>query len=171
MASYPKAPLATRWQRLGGAILDDLLRFVARAIIYLAASTREVWASGGNVIDLYLRHGRWGYVAGAVVGSLTAVQWFLIVRRGQSIGKIVAGSRIVRTDGAPAGFLRGVVIRNGVFSAPALILPLVGITHHWALPPALASLALFDVLFIFGRERRCLHDLLAGTRVIDQPPH
>ena len=28
-------------------------------------------------------------------------------------------------------------------------------------------IGLVDVLFIFGKERRCLHDLLAGTRVVN----
>jgi hypothetical protein len=27
-----------------------------------------------------------------------------------------------------------------------------------------------DVLFIFGQERRCLHDLIAGTRVVQGQP-
>jgi uncharacterized RDD family membrane protein YckC len=27
-----------------------------------------------------------------------------------------------------------------------------------------------DVLFIFGKDRRCLHDLLAGTRVVQGQP-
>jgi len=28
-------------------------------------------------------------------------------------------------------------------------------------------IGLVDILFIFGKERRCLHDLLAGTRVVN----
>jgi uncharacterized RDD family membrane protein YckC len=33
-------------------------------------------------------------------------------------------------------------------------------------------LAVVDVLFVFRRDRRCLHDLVAGTRVVrtDWPP-
>lgn len=33
--------------------------------------------------------------------------------------------------------------------------------------PGLVLLALIDPLFIFGRERRCLHDRLARTRVVN----
>ena len=33
--------------------------------------------------------------------------------------------------------------------------------------PQLALIPFVDALFIFRQDRRCLHDLLAGTRVID----
>jgi uncharacterized RDD family membrane protein YckC len=41
---------------------------------------------------------------------------------------------------------------------------------HSMVVPALTSI---DALFIFRRDRRCLHDLVAGTKVIaveTQPP-
>ena len=31
-------------------------------------------------------------------------------------------------------------------------------------------LGITDILFIFGQERRCVHDLIAGTKVIDYRP-
>jgi uncharacterized RDD family membrane protein YckC len=33
-----------------------------------------------------------------------------------------------------------------------------------------AFYSIADVLFIFGKDRRCLHDLLAGTRVVQGQP-
>ncbi len=35
-----------------------------------------------------------------------------------------------------------------------------------AIPVVGALYALVDALFIFGAEQRCLHDLIAGTKVV-----
>ena len=164
------APLATRWQRLGGAIADAALHFAAHAIVYMGASKAQVRGAGGNVLELYLRLGPWGYAAGAAVLGLTLLQWFLITRRGQSLGKMLASARIVRMNGEPAGFLHGVAIRNWIFAAPTLLLPILGVSVDRPLAVLFGALAVVDVLFIFGAGRRCLHDLLAGTKVIDLNP-
>jgi uncharacterized RDD family membrane protein YckC len=50
------------------------------------------------------------------------------------------------------GFLRGVILRIWV---PA------------AINQACNLFSLVDALWIFGDEQRCLHDLIAGTIVID----
>lgn len=78
------------------------------------------------------------------------VQWNLIATRGQTIGKFVTCIRIVSTSGRLPGFITGVVVRNWVRNLLCLI-PFFG---------------LLDVLFIFGSAKRCIHDYLAGTRVI-----
>jgi uncharacterized RDD family membrane protein YckC len=162
-----KGPLASRWQRLGGATVDVILTVLAHATIYLGHSKREVIAARSNVFTLYLRMGPWGNLAGALVVSLALVQWFFITRRGQSIGKMAAGSRIVRMNGAPVGFLHGVVIRNWTLSVPSLLLPLAVVAMQTTLNRAFAALAFIDVVFIFGASKRCLHDQLADTKVID----
>ncbi len=81
-----------------------------------------------------------------IVGQLIAhVRW------GQSIGKRSVGIRVVVHDGQPAELWRIILLRNAVPSiASAFCRPLT----------------LIDVLFIFGAEHRCLHDYLAGTRVV-----
>jgi uncharacterized RDD family membrane protein YckC len=87
---------------------------------------------------------------------VAAVQGSLLTWKGQTIGKRVLGVRIVRfTDGGNPGFLRAVFIRS--------VLPLL-----FASVTCLGRLfALIDILNILGEERRCLHDYLAGTKVVD----
>ena len=87
--------------------------------------------------------------------ALALVQCVLLTLRGQSVGKLLAGSRIVRNaDNAKAGFLRAVLLRGTI---PLLIaqIPIAG-GLFW----------LVDVCFIFGEERRCVHDYIAGTKVV-----
>lgn len=79
---------------------------------------------------------------------------FLVSTRGQSIGKIVSGTRIVGVDGTAVGFVRGVVVRSWVFLALQLI-PCLG-----------PLLSIADAVSIGAQNHRMLHDKLAGTRVI-----
>ena len=97
----------------------------------------------------------------AVIGFLGALgiaiyQWNLIARTGQSLGKKWTGIRIERIDGSRITFGTGVVLRNWVPKVMGAF-PYLGMLFH-----------LIDCLFIFREDRRCLHDLIAGTRVVRQ---
>ncbi len=85
---------------------------------------------------------------------LFVVQVVGISTRGQSVGKKLCGVRIVRTNGAPAGFLHGFLLRNVVGS-------LLGAIHYVG-----PLFSIVDTLFIFRDDRRCVHDLIADTRVV-----
>jgi uncharacterized RDD family membrane protein YckC len=82
------------------------------------------------------------------------VNWIMISQSGQSIGKKIVGTRIVKVDGSLPGFAAGVALRAWV---PVVI---------QAIPCVGAIFGLLDVLFIFGSERRCIHDQIAGTIVV-----
>ena len=103
-----------------------------------------------------------GLLAGAAfIGFIGAMgiaiyQWTLIVRTGQSLGKKWTGIRIERIDGSRITFGTGVVLRNWVPKVMGAF-PYLGMLFH-----------LVDCLFIFREDRRCLHDLIAGTRVVRQ---
>jgi uncharacterized RDD family membrane protein YckC len=91
-------------------------------------------------------------LAAAGVPAYLLLQAVLLTRRGQSVGKRALGLRIALVDGGGnGGFVANVLIRvlaNGVlFLAPGYFL--------------------LDTLFIFRSDRRCLHDLLAGTVVVE----
>ncbi len=86
---------------------------------------------------------------------LLIVQIVMLSTRGQTVGKWLLRIRIVRhADGSPAGFVHGWLLRNLV---PGLIqlVPWIGMAFYLA-----------DACFIFSPERRCLHDLIAGTKVV-----
>jgi uncharacterized RDD family membrane protein YckC len=91
------------------------------------------------------------------VGLMIAVwgfQAYLVASTGKSLGKRWIGTRIVRMDGSAAGFISGVLLRMIV---PGLITPI---------PYAGKVFWLIDVLFVCRPDQRCLHDLIAGTRVV-----
>ena len=60
--------------------------------------------------------------------------------------------KIVKYDtGKNGGFVTNVLLR-------AIVNGIIGIIPFYGL---------VDILFIFGEERRCIHDLIAGTRVVE----
>ena len=73
---------------------------------------------------------------------------------GQTIGKKLVGIRIVDLNDQILP-LQGVIGKRYLPIVIAGLVPLVG-----------QILTLVDVLFIFGSSKRCLHDYIAGTKVI-----
>lgn len=91
----------------------------------------------------------------AALAILAVVQSVLLYRRGQTLGKLAFGLRIVRSDGRRAGLARIAFLRFGVISVLGAV-PRLG-------QPIVAT----DIFFIFRADRRCVHDHLADTIVID----
>lgn len=86
---------------------------------------------------------------------LIGYQVWLLTTLGQTIGKKTMGVRIVLiADDSNGGFVVNVLLR-GVLTLVLSAIPVAG-----------PIFALADVLFIFKEDRRCLHDLIAGTRVV-----
>lgn len=90
---------------------------------------------------------------GALVSLCVGIyQLHLVARSGQTIGKRMAKIRMLRTDGSPVSVARVVFLRNLV---PGVINSFCGFFN------------LVDSLFIFGNEKRCLHDYIADTQVVE----
>jgi uncharacterized RDD family membrane protein YckC len=100
-----------------------------------------------------------------VVGwlALLAVQVWMLASRGQSIGKRIVGIRIVMADGSKAGLVQAWLMREVLITVIGMVagfIPFVG--------PVLVRpvFHLVDWCLIFRDDQRCLHDSLAGTRVV-----
>ena len=135
-----------RGARLVAAIVDGLVQgLVFGCFAYLGSG----WAvMAGNSFGALLEMLSLSFVVFLVI------QGWLLVQRGQTIGKTLLGLRIVRPDGSRAGPARILGLRYGVGFAIAA-LPVVGGLY-----------SLLDVLLIFRESRRCLHDQIADTVVV-----
>jgi len=161
--------LASRWQRLGGALIDSIsqgLLMMALALILViilglalgldeARRFIEQLVARGRNPDLDL------FTAAEVMLSLLfsfltyiAINGYLLSTSGQTIGKRLVGTRIVDMQGhlKPLGTVLGI---RFAFYAIIPYLPFIG----WLL-------GLANLLFIFRRDKRCIHDLVAGTQVV-----
>ena len=141
--------LAGRGARLGGAIIDTLLilvvvwpimfltDYVARAATDTLEPMDYVIATLPGFVMFFVFHG------------------YLLATRGQTVGKMLVKTRIVSVeDGKILPFGRLIGLRYIPIWVASLI-PVIG-----------SLLAMIDALFIFRADRRCVHDLIAGTKVI-----
>lgn len=92
-----------------------------------------------------------------------AVQVWLLSVRGQSIGKLITRIRVVRLDETKAGFVHAWLLREALVTFIGVALGLMPFIGPVMLRPAFH---LTDWCFIFRGDQRCLHDLIAGTKVV-----
>jgi uncharacterized RDD family membrane protein YckC len=139
--------LAERGTRLGAVLLDCL----ALTICLLPGFV--VLLAGGDDNDTTKAIG--GLLMGVFFLALAIVQIYMLTTRGQSIGKRIVGVKIVKyVDNSSPGFVHACLLR-------AIVPSMIG-----GIPFAGSIFWLVDICFIFGEERRCLHDLIAGTKVV-----
>jgi uncharacterized RDD family membrane protein YckC len=143
--------LASRSKRLAGYLLDLVLTVPAGILL----SHLYARVLGGPRSELQVVLG---------VLAATTAQWGLVAWRGQTVGKILVRTRIALADGANPGFVRGVVLRAWpIFFVQWL--PIVVAIPWLRVPATLIWLA--DVLLVLWDDRRCWHDHVAGTFVVD----
>lgn len=149
-ARLETAELATASNRLGARIIDNVVTYAALIPgVIVAAAIRDPNAEGGDVAVLVaVMLGAAGFL------GVSGYNWYRTALDGTTIGKRRSRIRVVTLDGQPPGFVRGVVLRSWVFALPALLGQLGSLV------------SLIDALAIFGESRRCIHDHVAGTRVI-----
>lgn len=152
-------PLATAGSRLAAVFIDGLL-FIPAVIVGVVVSIMLRPAPGGPPAPL----GGGTIAVMALVGlyalGVIIYQVMMLSTRGQTVGKKAMKIRIVKLDGSQPGFVHAFLLRAIVNALPSMI-PLVGSVY-----------GLVDVLFVFRADRRCIHDMIAGTRVVmsEVPP-
>ena len=137
-------PLASRWSRFVAWLLDLSLNVCCFLPGFIAGVTGE-----GEHRTLFLA------ISLACYLCLWTYQAYLRATRGQTIGKRAVEIRIVSYgDGSNPGFWRAVWWRDLV---------------PWIIDNLAARIfGIVDAAFIFGRERRCVHDYIAGTIVVKE---
>jgi uncharacterized RDD family membrane protein YckC len=155
------------------AHVEDVPTSPADGTPQLATRTRRFWASmldmGIAVIAIFVLQpllpwdvrstgeGFWTVDPAAAAGDFflfVLLHGWLLLMRGQTIGKAILGLRIVRPDGGKPSAFQLLASRNGLFYA-LMVVPAIGLL-----------VISVDCLMIFRSSRRCLHDLLAGTIVV-----
>lgn len=159
---------ASRMKRLGAVLLD----FTILSVLYLATILLIDIANGTNIFEEVFisppeEEFRWfeinllkgGYYIGLAIDAAVffLINGYLLAKRGQSIGKVVVDIAIVNVDThriLPIGRL--MMLR---FAPIYMIQAFMAFAH--------LLVFIVDALFVFRRDRRTLHDMIAGTTVID----
>lgn len=142
--------LSSRVDRLLATIVDAVVVSVVGIPLALYTGLYDAMVNGQPASrSLYMQSMlvEWGW--------FFLVNGFWLKKYGQSVGKRLLGVRIsdFRTEAVPPFW------RLLVRIALAPVVALFGTIG--------SACSLADILFIFGSSRRCIHDLIASTRVVD----
>ncbi|MFM2600205.1 RDD family protein [Vibrio fortis] len=148
--NVPEVRLASRWLRFWAVFIDVLIAMVAVIPIYLYT-------------DYYQKLFETGTVDTSALIVVTAYSWlvflllngYLLHKKGQTIGKNVMEIAIVDMKGQQLGLLN-ILGKRILPMTFVLYVPLIG-----------QFIALLNYLFALRKNRRCLHDLIAGTQVVN----
>ena len=142
--------LATRTHRFWGAVIDMVLQIICTIPFF--------WFVGWERLQQQLTP--WLMLAGLVYGVAVylLLHGYLLHKYGQTIGKAEFGMRIETLDGQQATLSHVMLWRY----LPTLLFSYV---------PAIGQflVGLVNPLFIFGKEKRCMHDYIAKTQVCYLP--
>ncbi len=146
-SSAPALRLAGRGARLGAVVVDGVFACLVAMPGLLLTLALTFLVGGGNGLGIF--------VLAVCLLCLALYQAFLLSRDGQTLGKRVFRVMIVTADTeGNAGFVKAVLLR------------IVVVALLQSIPVAGGIFALVDILFIFREDRRCIHDLIAGTKVV-----
>lgn len=140
--------LAERGQRLGAAVIDGVIGLVFAIPIMWGLGIWEYAKEGSIPLSVTIM----SIVLGLVM--FLAAHGYFLRMNGQTIGKKLIGIRIADLDNRVPEFWRLIALRY----LPIMVVSAVPILGN--------ILIIVDVLFIFRSDRRCIHDLIAGTRVV-----
>jgi uncharacterized RDD family membrane protein YckC len=141
--------LAGRGERLGAFIID--------AIIYLVIVIPMMFVGGyfsgimSGEKPAFAEQAMWQAIG---FGVFVIVQGWPLNNDGQTWGKKLLKMRIVDMQGSKPSLGKLLLLRYAPSYAIALI-PIGGVIYF-----------LVDSCFVFGAPRRCIHDYIAGTRVV-----
>lgn len=144
------AELASLGQRLGAALLEGVAALPGAILVgfgvgMMDQQTGEMSSTGSLMMG----------IGGLYLLAMIIYNLVRLSTHGQSIGKKWMKIRISRIeDDSNPGFVKAVLLRgfvNGIIGA----IPLLGGIY-----------SLVDICFIFREDRRCIHDLIAGTHVV-----
>ena len=151
-AGTPSGPeLAGRGRRLGAYLIDLIIAGIVLgvlAVLNLGISLEDLARD-----PMTQQMSTAGGIAYLVI--FMVINGYLLVTKGQTLGKLALGIRIV--DAASNGAATAVKLLGLRYVLVMLVavIPFIG-----------GLLGLIDFLFIFREDRRCVHDLIAGTKVV-----
>jgi len=165
MSDAATIQFAARWRRLLASAIDAIL--VPMLTIVLVMLTDVAEDAEDFADNAWMLH-----VLGLAVLSYLILNGFGLWRHGQTIGKRMLGIMIVHSSSSMGQPLATLSDEPNFEYAPlwklicvrALFFPCL----YLVVIPWLAIVPILDQLLIFRRDRRCLHDLVSGTVVVNR---
>ena len=152
--------MAGRFRRFVATLIDAILVPCLTLILVMVAGVVEDAEDYTNSWWML-----WVFLLAVL--SYLMLNGYALWRRGQTLGKMLAGIVIVPGNGTDDGqYGRAPAPLWTLICVRALFFPLLFLV----IIPTFAVLPIIDLLFVFGRRRRCLHDFVARTVVVRLHP-
>lgn len=161
----PHSELAGRGERLLAALIDQVVSttlclpgIIMISLACLRAGTSFLTILMANDLPKLAEVSGIGpcvSVLSVGVFIYVSIQTWMLVTRGQTIGKRAMEIRIVTIEEEALPIFAKICFLRAVVPAMLNAVPLLGIFFR-----------LTDYFFIFREDRRCIHDIIAGTKVI-----
>jgi uncharacterized RDD family membrane protein YckC len=147
------AGLSGRGTRLAAAIIDSILLIIPNTIVFVL-----FYGFNGYMENLTKRNLEFT-LSSLFLGLLVNLVFngYPLYKNGQTIGKMIMDIKIVDMNNNIPSLFRSFFLRSFLFSVLVFI-------------PFIDFVAMLDIFFIFSQSRRCLHDRVAGTKVVDVEP-
>lgn len=141
--------LAGRWRRLVASIVDSLvIGVIVLPIMYLMGIFDYVRSGMQAPVTLMLLAAVMGFV------TFVVINYIPLSKTGQTVGKKLLNIRITDLQCNKAD-VSTIILKRYLPVHAAGQIPIIG-----------SIVGVIDVLLIFRADRRCLHDLIAGTQVM-----
>lgn len=141
--------LATRWQRFLASMLDGVIIMAIIAPAMILTGGFDDVSSGGQPSLGYSM-----LMAAIGMAGFVLLNGKLLATSGQTIGKKALGIKIVDTNGNLPSVKQHLLKRYAVYFLPGQI-PIAG-----------GLFSTINILFIFGKQKRCIHDNIGDTMVV-----
>ena len=138
--------------------IDRLLASIIDAILMTLVTLPVMYLSGGfdGLMDGVQHSWLYSIFLGVVsIVVFIAINISSLKKSGQTLGKKAIGIKVVTSDGGLPSLSNHFLKRYAMYFLPGYV-PLGG-----------QLVSLINVLFIFGKEKRCIHDYVADTVVVD----
>ena len=146
---YEDEFLASRVSRFCAVFLDSfIIMFVTLPLMFFTGGFDFILHGAPPPSLLYNLE-----IGGAGVLLFMMVHGHFLLARGQTLGKMALGIKIVTLDGNLPN-ANQLIKRYAVYMLPGNV-PVIG-----------GFFSLVNVLFIFRQDQRCIHDLFADTKVV-----
>ncbi len=143
--------LASRGNRFLAALIDGLILLVCFAPILGILSMTGILQSESTLGQIFV-----SLLTTAIgVAIYVLVNGKLLISQGQTWGKKIMKIRILRQDGTQAN-AQELILKRYIALVAISIIPYVG-----------NLFVIVDALMIFRENRQCLHDDIAGTKVVE----
>lgn len=154
--------LADQGKRFGAALIDMLISSSVTGVPYAYFVIKAAKSGGKSLETSGTSPDELFALAIMILGMLVllVINAIILTKRGQTLGKMCVGIRVVTfPDCQLPGFVKAVLLRLVVNAIICAMPCCIGFIYF-----------IVDSCFVFSDNRRCVHDLIAGTQVIEGHP-